>query len=196
MSAHTRWSRRTFLRSVAGGAIALPFAGLVAGRPAAAMDGGARRLVVFYFPDGVPGVSGSGQASLWNPTGGRFDFALPELLAPLDPWRDRCVFTSGLSMGATDEGSHPGGAKKLLTAVDGGYGESVDQVLARTVGGPATPPHLPGRPVQRERRLRRQTHLLCRARRLDAAGRQPGRGLRTPLHRRERHRPRRDGPAL
>lgn len=139
MSAHTRWSRRAFLRSVAGGALALPFASLVAGRPAAAMDGGARRLVVFYFPDGVPGVSGSGQASLWNPTGGRFDFALPELLAPLEPWRDRCAFTSGLSMGATDEGSHPGGAKKLLTAVDGGYGESVDQVLARTVG--ADRPH-------------------------------------------------------
>ena len=49
MSAHTRWSRRTFLRSVAGGALALPFASLVAGRPAAAMDGGARRLVVFYL---------------------------------------------------------------------------------------------------------------------------------------------------
>jgi hypothetical protein len=30
-------------------------------------------------------------------------------------------------MGATDAGSHPGGAKKLLTASDGGYGESIDQ---------------------------------------------------------------------
>src|SRR5260221_8169121 len=37
-------------------------------------------------------------------------------------------------MGPTDTGSHPGGAKKLLTATDGGNGISIDQHLASTVG--------------------------------------------------------------
>jgi hypothetical protein len=56
------------------------------------------------------------------------------LLAPLQPYQSKCVFFRGLSMGATDSGSHPGGAKKLLTATDGGNGISIDQRLASTVG--------------------------------------------------------------
>jgi hypothetical protein len=45
-------------------------------------------------------------------------------------------------MGPTDSGSHPGGAKKLLTAVDGGNGESIDRYLARTVGAGAPFTHV------------------------------------------------------
>jgi hypothetical protein len=45
-------------------------------------------------------------------------------------------------MGPTDAGSHPGGAKKLLTAVDGGNGESIDRYLARTVGAGAPFKHV------------------------------------------------------
>jgi hypothetical protein len=52
------------------------------------------------------------------------------------------VFFRGLSLGPTDSGSHPGGAKKLLTAVDGGNGESIDRVLARTIGAAAPVKHL------------------------------------------------------
>jgi hypothetical protein len=59
---------------------------------------------------------------------------LGELLAPLGSIASECTFVNGLSMGPADEGSHPGGAKKLLTATDGGMGESIDQRLARTVG--------------------------------------------------------------
>ena len=40
-------------------------------------------------------------------------------------------------MGGTDAGSHPGGAKKLLTGVDGGGGESLDRYLARSALGAA-----------------------------------------------------------
>lgn len=134
-----RLTRRGFLRGVAGGALALPFWNLATQPNAHAMDGPSRRLIVFYFPDGVPGTSGEGQPSLWNPSGSEFGFRLPDLLSPLTPWQDHCVFTTGLSMGGTDAGSHPGGAKKLLTAVDSGNGESFDQVLARTVG--ADRPH-------------------------------------------------------
>jgi len=64
----------------------------------------------------------------------RTTFTLPDLLSPLAPYRQSCVFFRGLSMGPADSGSHPGGAKKLLTATDGGNGISIDQRLASTVG--------------------------------------------------------------
>lgn len=135
-------SRRRFLQGLAGGALALPFFELAAGRPAAAMDGVANRFIVFYFPDGVPGASAEGQPSLWHPSGSEFGFELPDILRSLAPYRDQCVFFNGLSMGPTDSGSHPGGAKKLLTGVDGGNGVSLDQSLAQGVGSSAPHRHI------------------------------------------------------
>jgi len=44
-----------------------------------------------------------------------------------------CVLPRAVD-GPTDVGSHPGGAKKLLTGVDGGNGISIDHHLAQTVG--------------------------------------------------------------
>jgi len=136
------WSRRSFIATLAA-TIALP-ATLRSGRPlrAAAQPGRARRFIVFYFPDGVPGPSQSGEPSLWHCRGGTHDFTMPPLLAPLGRHREHLVFLNGLSMGPTDSGSHPGGAKKLLTGVDGGQGESVDRYLARTVGAGAPFRHL------------------------------------------------------
>jgi hypothetical protein len=133
----TRISRRALIRGAAAGALALPFSGLLLPRQAHAQRGAVKRFVVFYFPDGVPGPSQNGDASLWHPTGGEFDFALPELLQPLAGRRDDCVFFRGLDMGRTDEGSHPGGAKKLLTNVDHGQGQSIDQFLAASAGADA-----------------------------------------------------------
>ncbi len=134
----THMRRRTFLALTAG----LPAALNLLGRPARAQAAPARRFLVFYFPDGVAGPSQDGQPSLWHPRGGLRDFELPAQLAPLDRLREHCVFLDGLSMGPTDAGSHPGGAKKLLTAVDGGHGESIDHVLARTVGADAPHRHV------------------------------------------------------
>jgi len=101
---------------------------------AKAATGAAKRLIILYHPDGVPGASSSGQPSEWHPTGSETSFTLPSVLASLAPYKDRCAFFRGLSMGSADVGSHPGGAKKLLTAVDGGNGISLDQRLASTVG--------------------------------------------------------------
>ncbi len=112
------------------------------GKAALASGGGARRILFFYFPDGVPGPSASGEASKWHCTGSGSSFSLGPLLEPLSPWKERCLFFNGLSMGGTDAGSHPGGAKKLLTAADGGYNESIDQYLARTVGSSSPWRHL------------------------------------------------------
>lgn len=126
-------SRRRFLQGVVGAASALPLA-LNARRAGANACGRARRLIVFYFPDGIAGRSQNGEASLWGARGSGSAITLSEILTPLAGMSRHCVFLEGLSMGSTDEGSHPGGAKKLLTGRDGGNGESVDQYLARTVG--------------------------------------------------------------
>lgn len=116
---------------LAGGAaaFALPFL-----RQSRAATGTAKRLIIFYHPDGVPGPSSNGEPSEWHPTGSETSFTLPAVLASLAPFKSRCAFFRGLSMGSADVGSHPGGAKKLLTAVDGGNGISLDQRLASTVG--------------------------------------------------------------
>ena len=92
-----KMSRRHFLRALAGVG-ALSAVSPLLGTPRAwALDGVSRRFIVFYFPDGVPGRSADGEPSLWHPTGGLRDFALPDVLRPLQPWRNECVFLNGLS---------------------------------------------------------------------------------------------------
>lgn len=136
-------SRRQLLRAFAGATIAAPFMELKLGKRAWATEGRAQRFIVFYFPDGVPGASAEGEPSQWHARAGSGgSFTLPPVLSPLEPWRDRCLFLNGLSMGSTDAGSHPGGARKLLTAVDGGNGESVDQFIARTVAADVAHRHV------------------------------------------------------
>lgn len=128
--------RRDLLRAGAAAAVALPFLRLLErGARAHAPTTQAKRLIVLYHPDGVPGPSSNGEPSAWHPNGNGTQVTLPPLLAALAPYRDRCAFFRGLSLGSTDVGSHPGGAKKLLTAVDGGNGISIDQRLAQSVGG-------------------------------------------------------------
>src|ERR1041385_5166433 len=123
-------SRRRLLQLGGAAAITLPLLRLRAGGTTPL----AKRLIVFYFPDGIVGQSQDGEPSLWTPSGTESQFTLSDLLSPLEPYRSQCVFFKGLSMGPTDSGSHPGGAKKLLTATDGGNGISIDQRLASTVG--------------------------------------------------------------
>jgi len=118
-------SRRRLFQLGGAAALTLPLAKYA--RRARATGGNvAKRFIVFYFPDGIPGVSQNGDPSLWDPNG--------PVLAPLQPYASQVVFFKGLSMGPTDSGSHPGGAKKMLTATDGGNGISLDRRLASTVG--------------------------------------------------------------
>ena len=123
-----KFSRRALL----GSAAALPLSGLF--NVAEAGSGTAERVIFLYFPDGVPAWSEAGDTSLWHASGSEWDPYLPQVVAPLEDWKDRCLFFRGLSSGGTDNGSHPGGAQKLLTAVDYGNGESIDNYLARTAG--------------------------------------------------------------
>ncbi len=134
-------NRRRFLKSLGAMGLALPFFELL--KPTESRAAGvAQRLIIFYFPDGVVGPSQNGDPSKWHISGSETNFQLSELTQPLAPFKDDCVFFRGLSMGSTDSGSHPGGAKKLLTATDGGNNESIDQYLARTVGKDAPYRHL------------------------------------------------------
>ena len=135
------FNRRRFVKGLGAAAVALPFLELL--RPGKTHAAGvAKRVIFFNFPDGIPGPSQNGDPSKFHATGSENAFDLPEVLSPLLPYKDDCVFFRGLSMGGTDSGSHPGGAKKLLTAFDGGNGESIDQYLARTVGANAPYRHL------------------------------------------------------
>lgn len=115
-------SRRRLLQLGGAAAITAPLARYLRASPPATL---AKRFIVFYFPDGIAGVSQTGDPSLWTPA---------DSLAPLAPYMNQCILFKGLSMGPTDSGSHPGGAKKLLTATDGGNGISIDQRLASTIG--------------------------------------------------------------
>lgn len=139
----TRFDRRAALKALGHTALALPFFELLHAREARAQAASqAKRVIFFYFPDGVLGPSATGEPSRWHCTGTETNFTMPEQLDPLKPFKGDCLFFRGLSMGGTDSGSHPGGARKLLTGVDGGNGESVDHYLARTAGASAAWRHL------------------------------------------------------
>jgi hypothetical protein len=137
MSQRKGTSRRDFLKVFGAAAVALPFSQLLL-RPEAAAGNVAKRVIFFYFPDGVL----TGATNGWHPSGSEHDFTLTQQLQPLQAHKDACVFFRGVGMGSTDEGSHPGGAKKLLTATDGGMGQSIDQHLAGTVGASSPYHHL------------------------------------------------------
>jgi hypothetical protein len=136
-----RPSRRGLLQGVAA-ACGLSLGGGLLSRPARASSGVAQRIIFFYVPDGVPAASATGEASAWHASGSEWSFSLPTCTAPLESFRSQCLFINGLSLGGTDAGSHPGGAKKLLTAADYGNNESIDQYLARTAGAASPWRHL------------------------------------------------------
>jgi hypothetical protein len=141
MSARPTMSRRGLLKALGGAALALPFYDLLRPRPARAAVT-AKRVLFFYFPDGV---ALPGQSSLDNDfhaQGTGSSFTLSKQLEPLAPFKDDCVFLRGLTLGSFGENNHGEGAKKLLTGVDGAGGQSLDQFLAQTAGADAPWHHL------------------------------------------------------
>ena len=132
----TRLGRRSLLKALASAVAVAPFASIAARPAAAARANVAKRVIFFYFPDGVPAASQSGQPSLWHATGAGTNFQVSDIHQSLFPFKDKCVYFNGVTMGPTDAGSHPGGAQKLLTAADHANSASIDQVLARALGVP------------------------------------------------------------
>ena len=101
----------------------------------ASVSGQAKRIIFFYIPDGVPGISYIGTPSLWHCTGSEDDFVLPELLGTLTPFKEKMLFFNGISMDIYHNAlqMHIPGALRLLTGADGARNISIDQVLAQGI---------------------------------------------------------------
>ena len=125
-----------------GWALALPFLEYFSPARALAQDaGGPKRILVFIHQQGTV-------LNQWVPSGSEFSFTLPTILAPLDPWKDRCTFIAGLDnpyyyQNAGGDG-HTGAANPLLTCeldadpyADRPFagGPSLEQILSERIGG-------------------------------------------------------------
>ena len=135
-------SRRTILKGL-GTAVALPWLEAMtplATRAAAPAIAAPRRMAFFYVPNGV-------HMPDWTPAGGETGFSLPEILRPLDPFKDDLLVLTGLTQdGAFAHGDGGGDhARSLASFLTGTHplktagfgikaGVSVDQVAAQKVG--------------------------------------------------------------
>jgi hypothetical protein len=148
--------RRTFLRG-AGVALGLPLLdamvpalSALADTPAAA----ASRLGFIYMPNGV--AKNSSGIDYWTPpTEGR-NFQMSQILAPLEPFRDRLLVVSGLDQNQAEAGNdgasgdHTRGTSSWLTGVypkrtegaDVRNGISADQIAAPVLGKDTALPSL------------------------------------------------------
>jgi hypothetical protein len=134
MKSLRRVSRRSFSAGLGAAMLAAPFLGLLTGsrRAAAATGQTARRLVVFFTPNGtVP--------ARWRPSGSETAWSFPagSMLEPLAAHRDRLVVIDGLEfVGANN---HEGGMAAMLTgsgaAGNESRGMSIDQFVAAAIGG-------------------------------------------------------------
>ncbi len=129
--------RRRFLTGLGGITLALPALRAFRSSPARAGGSGSplpRRVIVMAYPMGTHTPS-------WRPSANGSVFDLPMITAPLEPFRDRCLFVSNCGHDALDLGGnqfrygHP--AKKeavftgtLLQVAFGGDGSNhVDNVM-------------------------------------------------------------------
>lgn len=138
-------SRRTLLRGLGVSAAALPFVPLLesaAGGP----EQPPKRFITFFHPHGTI-------REAWLPTGSADAFVLPEILAPLEPFRDRTLVIDGLSVvpSGPPGGQHTVGPAYVFTGspmLEGptfmhdavgtphgwNSGPSIDQAIAAVIG--------------------------------------------------------------
>jgi hypothetical protein len=135
------WRRRELLAGL-GGIGLLP---VLSQRTARAQAPAARRMLIFYTPNGTIGPE-------WRPRGGETDFTFGRILAPLARWRSKLLVLGGVDMALADAGfgsHHTRGIGGLLTGrrilmgtfrsagpptAGWASGISLDQHIARTVG--------------------------------------------------------------
>jgi hypothetical protein len=143
-----RLSRRAMLRGAGGVALGLPWLEAMV-NPKNAYAAGPKRFIVFFTPNGT-------LADRWKPTGAGTSFTLSEMLKPLDPIKNKCVFLDGLLQGNKGSIGGPGddhmkGMAWMLTGrtlssgtIPGGGGAppaglgtgiSIDQQIANSIGG-------------------------------------------------------------
>lgn len=123
--------RRWFLRGLGATLASAPFARMLEGEALAADPGTARRLVVFFSPNGTIHHQR-------RPTGSGSSFAFPagSILEPLTAIKDKLVVVDGLDF--HEASNHEGGMRAMLTgngrAGDVGNGASIDQHVAQSLG--------------------------------------------------------------
>jgi hypothetical protein len=146
ITSKNRITRRTLLRGAGGVAIGLPFleAMLSPRRSHADPTLVPLRLLVFYTPGGT-------LLDQWRPTGTETDFALSEMMAALNPYKDKLLFLDGLDLSIANIGvghPHSRGMAGVLTGqqlLPGNFetggggasfadGPSVDQIIAGRIG--------------------------------------------------------------
>jgi len=145
ISSKNRISRRSVLRGAGTVSIALPFLdAMLLPRQSHAATTTPLRLVVFYTPGGT-------LLDKWRPTGTETNYVLGDMMASLNPYKDRMMFLDGLDLSVTAKGvghPHSRGMAGVLTGTQllpgdfetggGGAsfadGPSVDQVIASRIG--------------------------------------------------------------
>src|SRR5262245_26770344 len=98
--------RRRFLQTLGTSLFALPFLGRA--REASAQTAAAKRLVVFFSPNGtIP--------QHWRPSGSgtNFEFPAGSILEPLAPIKSKLIAIDGLDFKGTS--NHEGGMSHMLT---------------------------------------------------------------------------------
>lgn len=123
-------SRRRVLRA-AGFALALPFLRSLEPRPARAAEGAAKRLVLWYQPDGD-----MEEKPYWFPRGSEQDFQLAEVSGVLEPVKQELIFLHGVHNGTPAGDCHSDYMPQMQTG--GTRVDSIDQLIAAGLGG-ATP---------------------------------------------------------
>lgn len=123
--------RRSLLRGLGIGLVAAPFLNLLSAPRSRAEGAAARRLIVFFSPNGtVP--------KHWAPAGTELDFTFPagSILEPLTPVKDKLIVVEGLDFFGAD--NHEGGMMAMLTGggglADESGGASIDQFVAGKIG--------------------------------------------------------------
>jgi hypothetical protein len=147
--------RRTFLRGF-GVALGLPMLDAMAPAMSALAQGpasGPRRLGFIYMPNGVAKNS---SIDYWTPPSAGTKFQMSQILAPLEPFRDRMLVISGLDHNQAEagddgaSGDHTRGTSSWLTGVypkrtegaDVRNGISADQIAAAAIGKDTALPSL------------------------------------------------------
>jgi Protein of unknown function (DUF1552) len=146
--------RRTFLRGM-GTALGLPLLDAMVPALSAMIPptAAARRLGFIYMPNGVAKNS---TIDYWTPRGEGKDFELSQILAPLEPFRDRMVVVSGLDQNQAETGNdgasgdHTRGTSSWLTGVypkrtegaDVRNAVSADQIAVSALGKDSVLPSL------------------------------------------------------
>lgn len=152
-----RFTRRNLLRGALSATATIP---LLEATRAKGQDGSPTRLIVVSSPNGV-------RNNLFWPSGSETDFTLPQLTAPLEPFKDRLLFLRGIRLndalqngplGGTVGSEHARGTGGFLTGrplksgqdfvsfgntTSGwGTGQSIDQLIAERLAPNTTFPSL------------------------------------------------------